>query len=688
LLLLTRDLRVALVALVAIPISLLTALVVVDLSGQSINTMTLGGLAVALGVVIDDAVIGIENIVRRLRERTDGSVRATIVHASVEVRAPVVYATLLLVLTMVPVMTLTGLQGAFFAPLAFSFVLAILASLLCAITVTPTLAFELLARAEPPREPRFMLALKSIHQKYLLHLCRHPRMAVAAALLLGLTSIAALAAFGGELLPSFRERHYVLQVNGPSGASIAWMRTMGKRISDDLLGIEGVATVEQQIGRAEASEDTFPPNRSEFHVELGPMNGAEEDQVLNRIRTVLANYPSIGSEALTFLGDRIGESLSGETAAIVVGVYGNDLDQLDNTAAQIAAVIATVPGAVDVQVKSPPGAPSVLVQLDPDRMRARDVLARNAYDVIEAGFQGQTVAQMIDGDRIIDVAVTMPWRYPDDPEALGAMTVRSESGALVPLAAIAAIDLVDSRGLISHEGARRRQIVTANAAGSDVAGLTAAIQSAVATRVSLPAGVYLDYSGAAQGQAEATNQLLRNAAVAICGIVVLLILAFGGGRPAALILAGAPSALAGGVIAVALTGGVLSLGALVGFVTLFGVAARNAILLVAHADHLAADDGAEWGLETVMRAAEERLTPILATALVTAIGMLPLAIATGEAGREVQGPMATVILGGLVSSTIFSLLLLPPLMLAYRHRSGTAGLTAGLEDGIDAHTAG
>jgi len=677
-----RNLRVALVAFVSIPMSLLTALIVLDLLGQTINTMTLGGLAVALGVVIDDAVIGTENIVRRLRQRGatpafDVPVFEVVLAAAVEVRAPVVYATFLLALTMMPVVFLSGLQGAFFAPLAWSFLLATVASLLVAITLTPALALLLLEHSSPPEEPALLARAKRLHERVLRPLCHRPRLALALTALIGAAALAGFMSFGAELLPAFRERHYVLQVNGPNGVSIAWMRGVGERLTSDLLAIPGIATVEMQIGRTAASEDPFPPRRCEFHVELKRVSGEQEDVILGRIREVLSTYPGIQSEALTFLGDRIGESLSGETAAVAISAYGPDLDALDRVASAIAAVLHEVPGATDVQIKTTPGAPALTIDMIPARMSLRGVSATDVYGAVEAAYQGSTIAQVIDGPRITDVAVVLPAPFSSDPEAAGGITVRSVDGRLVRLNEVATVALNATRSEVLHDGGRRRQVVTANSTGADVAGLARRIQAAVAAGVTLPPGVYLEYSGAAEGQRAAQQELLINVAVAAIGIIALLILAFGGGRPAVLILSSAPSALAGGVAAVALTGGVISLGALVGFVTLFGIAARNSILLVAHADFLVAGEGAAWNLQTVLRATRERLAPILMTALVTGLGMVPLAMGSGEAGREVQGPMATVILGGLATSTLLSLLLLPPLILAYRHRAGTVPEGAG-----------
>lgn len=666
-----RNLRVALIAFVSIPLSLLAALIVLDRMGQTINTMTLGGLTVALGVVVDDAVVGVENIVRRLRGASPAGRRAIISDATVEVRAPVVYATYLLALTIAPILFLTGLQGAFFAPLALSFLLAVLASLAVAVTITPALALILLGKTEPHPEPAFILRAKDWHRRKLEAICRNPRRVAVATLVTSLIGIAGLMVFGGELLPAFREGHYVLKVNGPVGASMGWMRETGTNLSKDLLAIPGIATVEQQIGRAETGEDPFPPNQSEVHVELKPGGAGNEDRTLLAIRTTLDTYPALQSATLTFLGDRIGESLSGETAQFAVSIYGPDLDALDRAASDIARAVSDVPGAADVKVKSPPGTPVLAIVLDPRRMAAHSVTPADANDAIEIAFQGHVAGEVAEADRITDVALVLPPELRRDPESIAGLLVRSSDGATVRLVDIASISLEEGRSTIAREGGQRRQVVTANPTRKDAAGFASDARAAIAGKVKLPPGVSLSFSGVAEGQKAATRQIGFNVAIAGIAIVALLILAFGGWRPAALILAGTPFALVGGVALIAMSGGVLSLGALVGFVTLFGIAARNAILLVSHVDHLVEEEGMTFDLTAVLRATEERVTPILMTALVTALGLLPLALESGQSGREVQGPMALVILGGLFTSTLMSLLLLPALILQFRFPRGS-----------------
>jgi len=659
-----RDLRSVVVAFVSIPLALLAAVIAVDAFGWTINTMTLGGLAVALGVVVDDAIIGVENIVRRLRgTHAHGSeAREIIQQASVEVRAPVVYATFVVVLVLAPMLLLSGLQGSFFGPLAASFSLATLASLVVALTVTPAAALLLLTRTEPHAEAAWLARLKDRHEALLRRWSAVPRRVIIASAIVTLLAAAALPFFGSQLMPPFREGHFVVQALATPGTSLTAMKTLGARVAGDLLAIPGIVTVEQTMGRAESGEDTWEPNRSEFHIELKHMSGRAEGAIQAAIRAVLQHYPSLRTEVLTFLGDRLSESLSGETAPVAVNVFGPDLDELDRVAYEIAAVARAVPGASDVQVQAPSGAPFLRVDLKPERLGQYGFTAADVLDTVETAYEGTTAAQVYDANKVIDLTVRLPPTERIDPEAIGQLLVRTASGVTVPLKELATLSLTEGRTGIMHEGARRRQVVTLNPTTSDIGGFVAKLQNAVAQRVKLPPTVYLQFAGAASGQAQARRELLVHSALAALGIMLLLSVAFRDARSVTLILATTPFALVGGVLAVALTGATLSIGSLVGFVTLFGIAARNAILLIAHVGHLVTVEGAQWSLPTVLRGTRERLVPILMTALVTALGLLPLALGSGEAGREVQGPMASVILGGLATSTLMTLLVLPVLI--------------------------
>ncbi|MDB6091731.1 MAG: efflux transporter permease subunit [Gammaproteobacteria bacterium] len=661
-----RDLRSVVVAFVSIPLALFSAVIVVNALGWTINTMTLGGLAVALGVVVDDAIIDVENIVRRLRGARDAhstdALREVIHAASLEVRAPVVYATFVVVLVLAPMLMLSGLQGSFFAPLAASFIIATLASLIVALTVTPAAAFLLLTRSEHHAEPKWLLRLKGIHGRVLLRWIGFPRRVISGSLGVMLLAAAALPFFGGQLMPPFREGHFVVQAVATPGTSLEAMKAVGTRVSRDLLAVPGILAVEHTIGRAESGEDTWEPNRSEFHIELQRMSGHAEARTQAAIRQVIQRYPNLRSEVLTFLGDRLSESLSGETALVAINIFGSDLDELDRVADQVANVVRTVPGAQDVQVKAPSGAPFLRVELRSERLQQYGFAAADVLDTVETAYQGATAAQVYDANRVIDLVVRLPAAQRIDPEAIGGLLVRATSGVTMPLRELTRITLTEGRTSIMHEGARRRQVVTANPDTADVAGFVAAAQAAINQRVRLPGTVYLEFAGAAESEAQAQREIFLHAAMAAVGIILLLSIAFRNARIVTLILATTPFALVGGVLAVALTGGTLSIGSLVGFVTLFGIVARNAILLISHVEHLIAAEAAPWSVATVLRGARERLVPIVMTALVTALGLLPLAAGSGETGREVQGPMALVILGGLATSTLMTLLVLPVLI--------------------------
>jgi Cu/Ag efflux pump CusA len=475
---------------------------------------------------------------------------------------------------------------------------------------------------------------------------------------------------GGEFLPDFREGHFVLQVSAAPGTSLGEMKRLGTAISRDLLRLPAIATVEQQIGRAEQGEDTWGPHRSEFHVELKPVGARSQARAADEIRAVLGGYPGLQSEVLTFLGDRISETITGEVAPVVVNVFGDDLDVLDAKAREVADALAAVPGAADVVVKSPPGAPLTAVHLRPARLAELGFRPLDVMEAVQTAYQGSVVAQTYRANLTADVVVILDEASRRDPERVGSLLVENAAGLRVPLDQLADVEATSSRYAILHEGGRRRQAVTCNPR-RDVVSFARDARRAIAQRVSLPAGVYAVLGGEAETQAAARNELLAHAAIAAVGVGLLLAIGFGGWRNLLLLLVNLPFALVGGVLAIALSGwldpaaGRLSIGTLVGFVTLFGITTRNSIMMISHFEHLVREEGLPWGAETAHRGAAERVVPILMTASVTALGLLPLALGSGQAGREIEGPMAIVILGGLLTSTALNLLVLPTLALAW-----------------------
>jgi len=667
--------RTTLISLTAIPLSLLAAAIALTRMGYTLDTMTLGGLAIAVGEVVDDGIVDVENIVRRLRENEQrGRPRSTfrvVLEASLEVRNAVVFASLVVVMVFLPVLTLTGLQGSFFAPLALAYILAILASLAVALTVTPALALAIFSKGvRDTEEPRLQRVIKQAYRDWLVRVAARPRGVMVAVAALCAAALAALPFFGAEFLPAFREGHFVLQVAALPGTSLDEMRRIGASVSAALLELPAVATVEQQIGRAERGEDTWGPHRSEFHVELRSLGARAQQRTADAIRRVLAGFPGLQSEVLTFLGDRIRETLTGEAAPVVVNLFGDDLDVLDAKARELARVIAGVRGAADVVVKAPPGAPRTTIRLRPERLARLGFRPVEVMDAVQSAYQGSVVAQTYRGAQTTDVVVILDEASRRDPEAVGSLLLQNADGLRVPLAELADVYDASDRYVILHEGARRRQTVTCSPT-RDVVSFVADARRAVAEQLRLPPGVYAVFGGEAQAQAEARNELLAHAAVAGVAIVLLLAVGIGSWRNLVLLLANLPFALVGGVLAILLgrwldpAAGRLSIGTLVGFVTLFGITTRNSIMMVSHFDHLVQEDGMAWGPQTALRGAGERVVPILMTASVTALGLLPLALGSGQAGREIEGPMAIVILGGLVTSTALNLLVLPTLALRF-----------------------
>jgi CzcA family heavy metal efflux pump len=661
------DARAAAISLTAIPLSLLAAILALEYLGFGINTLTLGGLAIALGEVVDDAIIDVENIARRLRANrllpSPRPAARVVLEASLEVRSSVVYATFVVALVFVPVLLLTGVQGALFRPLGLSYILATLASLVVALTVTPAMTLVLLGRREGRVAEAPVLGwLKGGYRRAVQWSLLRPGPVVAAAVLVCAGAAAVIPYFGATFLPEFREGHYLIHMSAVPGTSLDESLRLGQRVTEALRADPRVRSVAQRIGRAELSEDTWGTHYTEFEVGLVPLAGEAAETVEQDLRKLLGGFPGVNFAIRGFLSERIEETLTGSTAELVIRVFGDDLDSLDLAARRVAEALATTPDVTDVQYEPPAVAPEVTVRLRPDDAAAAGLRPDEVLAAVEVATRGVTVAHLFEGNRATDVVVTLLPDARARPEDLSALPLVSGAGRLVQLHQVADIARTTGRSLIMHVGTRRVQTVTANVAGGDSEGATGAIEHRL-TRTGLPAGVYAEIGGTGTAQREARRELLLNSLLAAVGIVLLLWLAFGESSRVALVLTNLPFALVGGVLAVFATGGLLSLGSLVGFVTLFGIATRNAVMLVSHYDHLVDVEAVPWGREAATRGALERLGPILMTALVTGLGLLPLAIGSGDPGREIEGPMAIVILGGLATSTVLTLFVLPTLAL-------------------------
>ena len=660
-----RDARAALIAFTAIPLSLLAAIAVLDRMGFTLNTMTLGGFAVALGVLVDDAIIGIENILRRLRENrllAEPKPRLDVLReASLEVRGPVIYATAVVVAVFLPVLFTSSVQGHFVGPLALAFIFAVLASLLVALTSTPALCALLLRRHDARAEAAWLVRLKSWQRSAVHHVSAH--FAAVAAILIGLViaAIVTLPFLGGTFMPDFREGHFVMQVtSSAAGTSLQTMLEMGKRVSAEVLALPYVQSIEQQVGRAELGEDTWGPHRSEFHVEFKADAKVDQHDAEEQLRKILADYPGLQSEVVTFLGDRISESLSGETAQVAVKVFGEDLDALDTAGNDIVRVLGKVPGVVDLQFKRQSGTPVIGIELQAQAMAAVGLKAQDVLDTINTAYAGSVVGQTFRGTRTVDVVLLLPDELRHQPGQLARLMIASPTGP-VPLAQIARISVTQDRYSIEHDGGQRRISVTFNVGTGSLQHVVQQAQQDIARSVVLPRGVFIGFTGAAEAEAQTRFELILYSTLALALILIILFVSFHWRANSWLVLANLPFSLIGSVMAIAVTGIGISLGSVMGLITVFGISARNAILQLAHYEHLVEVEGAEWNADLVLRGANERFVPILMTAAVTALGLAPLAFGINQPGQEIEGPMAIAVLGGLFSSTLLNLFVLPAL---------------------------
>jgi CzcA family heavy metal efflux pump len=664
------NLRTAAISCTAIPLSLLAAVIALNKMGLSLNTMTLGGLSIAIGEVVDDAVIDVENIYRRLRENRSApnprSLFQVVFDASIEVRSAIVYATFAVILVFFPVLNMSGLAGNLFGPLGAAYIWAILASLIVALTVTPALSLILLGgRDLPAQEPPIVHWLKRRYEAVLLRVERVPRVLVPATVgLLVAGGVGALFFLSSSFLPELREGNITVHMTAIPGTSLEESLRLGDRLTQALLQVPFVRSVAQRAGRAELGTDTMGTHESEIDVNLQAINGAQVQASQDQIRGILAGVPGAVLTSNSFLTERINETLSGYGAAVAVNVFGNDLDQLDREAAQIARILAATPGGAEVQLQSPPGMPEILVRLRKDGIARWGFDPLSVLDVVRTAYGSEVVGQTYEGNRVFDVSVLLASSRRPQMSELGALPLRNPDGKFIALRELADLQESSGRYVVLHEGARRVQTITCNVRGRSVDSFVQEARKRISS-IKFPAGTYVGFSGTAAAQAQSLHDLIVNSLLAGLGIVLLLSVVMGNRRNLLLVLVNLPFALVGGVLAAGLTGGDLSLGSLVGFVTLFGITLRNSIMLISHYEHLVESEGMSWGLETSLRGASERLAPILMTALVTGLGLLPLAMGSGDPGREVEGPMAIVILGGLVTSTLLNLLVLPTLALRY-----------------------
>jgi CzcA family heavy metal efflux pump len=663
------NLRAVAIILVALPFSLIAAAVAMDRFGFTLNTMSLGGLAIAIGELVDDAIIDVENVVRRLRQNAvllDGERMKTIdvvYQASTEIRASVVFATIIVALVFVPLFLLGSVEGRLLRPLGFGYVVALMASLAFALTVTPVLCSLLLPKAKmiaSGEEPRLTRWLKARFEPWLQRAVSSWRPVIAVAVVALIAAVTALALAGRSFLPEFNEGALTISAVTMPGTSLADSNALGNSLERLLLSVPEVASTARRTGRAELDEHVQGVESAEIDVRL-EMKERPKEEVLAEIREKVTLLPGTNVTVGQPISHRIDHMLSGTRANVAVKIFGDDLGVLRGIAQQVQAAMGQVEGVVDLSTEMQTEIPTLSVKVDPELAARHGVPAGVVADTLQTARVGRVIGQVLEGQFAYPLLVRYTRGESSDLDAVGATLIETPSGAQIPLAALSSIQRDRGPNFVMRENVQRRSVVQCNVAGRDLRSVVNDIQQQVARTVNLPSGVRIEYGGQFESESAASQQLLWSSLGVVVAIFFVLNTAFGSTRDALLIMLNLPLALIGGVVGVYLAGGVLSVASIVGFITLFGIATRNGIMLVSHIRHVQEQEGVRDFVTAVTRGATERLVPILMTALAAGLALVPIAMSAGEAGSEIQAPMALVILCGLATSTVLNMIVVPVL---------------------------
>ena len=662
------TIRTAIISLVAIPLSLMSAIYILDLRDASINVMVLAGLVVAIGVVVDDAIIDVENIVRRLREsRAAGSKTSTIrtvLDASVEVRTAITYATLINIIAVMPVLFLAGLSGAFFRPMVLSYSLAVFVSMIVAMTVTPAMCLALMTtRGLSSRPSPLLVFLKKWYEKALKSTIKRPTPAIAAALVLTIAGVAIYPTFGTELLPKFKERDFLVGWATEPSSSITEEKKVVASACTAMEKIPEVRDCGAHIGQALLGEEVAGANFGELWISID--RKADYDEALVKIEEVVAQYPGMQNEVLTYLRERVEEDLTGSSGAVVARVSGPDATRLGKIAKDVTNEIGDAPGIVDAHSELQVEQPQIEITLDLKKARKYGLKPGDIRRQSSAYIASEEVSDIFTGGRAYDVHV---WSIPSSRNSVDdikALDIDAPTGGKVKLSDVADVSIRQTPNTIQRDGQSRRvDVITNLKPGASLGKAVDSVRSRVHA-MNLPEGYTVEILGEGDELKAARTSLLVFGLLALATIFFLLQAAFGSARLAAMAGLLLPTSLVGGIIAIAFVGGLVSLGTLVGLLTVFGIAARNGILMISHFEHLEHEEGVKFGPDLVIRGALERLAPILMTALATGLAIVPLIVTGAAPGQEIEHPMAVVILGGLVTSTLLNLFIIPSLYLRF-----------------------
>lgn len=661
------NFRTTAITLTAIPLSFIIAFLSFKAFGSSINTMTLGGLAVAIGELVDDAIVDIENVFRRLKEnRLLENPRPTIeviYKASLEIRSSIVYATLIVALVFLPLFALTGVEGRLLAPLGIAYITSLVASLVVSLTVTPVLASYLLPKMKLSRvtkESFLVRFLKKWDEKLLRKTLRHPyRVILGAALLLAI-ALSTLPFVGTEFLPPFNEGTLTINVVAEPGTSLQESNRIGQISEKLLLQIPEVKSLGRRTGRAEMDEHAEGVHYSEIDVDLVESDRSREE-ILKDVRDKLSVIPGVVVNIGQPISHRIDHLQSGVRAQIAVKLFGDDLATLRSKAEEIRNVMTGVQGATDVQIEKQVLIPQIRFNINREEAAKYGLNAGEVAETLETALNGKRVSEAIEGQRRYDVIVRFDEASRNSLDALKQVTIDTPKGVQIPASAISTVEILPGPNQILRENSKRRIVVLANVADRDLGSVVKDIQSRIGTQVQLPEGYFLEYGGQFEAQQQATQRLSVLSIFSIVAIFFLLMKALGDWRSALQVMVNIPLALIGAIAAMLLSGGVFSVATLVGFISLIGITSRNGIMMISHYMHLIKEEGENFNQEMIIRGSLERLVPVMMTALIAGLSLLPLVIAADEPGKEILHPLAVVVLGGILTSTLLDQLVTPAL---------------------------
>ena len=667
--------RTTIISLLAIPLSLLGAIVVMKFLGQNINTMSLGGMAIAIGALVDDAIIDVENVYKRLRqnrllpENQRQNSFTVVFEASKEIRASILNATMIIIVAFIPLFFLSGMEGRMLKPLGISFIVSLFVSLIVAMTLTPLLSRMLLSDekylARNQKDKWLVRKLSYHYERSLRWSVNHKKAILLPVLTLFIIALIAMSTLGRSFLPEFNEGSLTLSVVTKPGASLEESNSLGNLVETELLAIPEISTTARRTGRGELDEHSQTTNSAEIDVNF-TLNERNREEFMADVRSTLSKIPGIAFTVGQPLGHRIDHMLSGTRANIAIKLFGTDLNRMFSIGNEIKSSVTGIEGLVDVNVDQQVEIPQIQIRANRDMLAVYGITIQEFNDFVDIAFGGEKMADIYEGQRSFDLILRLNKDYTGDIEGIRNALIDTHDGLKVPLAQVADVVSVSGPSSISRENVQRKVVISANVAGRDLRGAVQEIQEKINEAVTLPEGYRIEYGGQFESEARASQTLMLTSLLALVIIFLLLFQEFKNFRLAGIILLNLPLALIGGVFAIFLTSGILSIPAIIGFITLFGIATRNGILLISHYQRLH-EEGVPLD-DTVIKGSVDRLNPILMTALTAALALIPLALKGNLAGNEIQSPMAKVILGGLITSTLLNIYIVPIVYSAMRNR--------------------